>query len=263
MKHITFPLLALAAGALLIPSTSAAAPGGAFGSKLRSRLTIQVDLFPTPEGTAGSAGEMEIKVKQKDAIQDAKLGLSVEGIPAGAYSLDATLDNGTPVHLGEFETEGAATPAAGDDDGEEDGDNELEMKLPSTIDARAIASVTVSNAAGTVVLEGDAEAFTDRESYFANVAVTGEGSRVHGHALLISKTEETDEVMRKVLFIGFGAPGSATLTINVNGVAVGTTQSTKQGKVKFQELDEDIVLSTISLITLTDESNTAVMQAQF
>ena len=261
MKTIILPLLAFTAGAFLIPSTSDAAPGGAFGSKLRSRLTIDVELVATVEGTVGSSGSASIKVKQKDAVQTAKLELSVNGLPAGAYSLDATLDDSTAVHLGDFEVAVAPAPVAGTED---ESGSVLAVTLPAELDARTIATMTVSNSAAVVVLEGDASAAVDRESFFANVAVTGgEGSRVHGHALLISTTEAGVETKRKVLFIGFGAAGDATLTINVNGVAAGTVQSTKQGRVKFMALDEAIQLSSIELITLTDETNTIVMQAQF
>jgi len=178
MKTIILPLLAFTAGAFLIPSTSDAAPGGAFGSKLRSRLTIDVELVATVEGTVGSSGSASIKVKQKDAVQTAKLELSVNGLPAGAYSLDATLDDSTAVHLGDFEVAVAPAPVAGTED---ESGSVLAVTLPAELDARTIATMTVSNSAAVVVLEGDASAAVDRESFFANVAVTGgEGSRVHG-----------------------------------------------------------------------------------
>jgi len=261
MKHFLLPALAFAIGAAFLP-TSADARGGST-IKVRSRLLVAVDLFPTAAGTVESTGEVQIKVKQKDAVQKAKLELSVDGLPAGTYTLSATPTGGTSQEIVTFAFDGTVIAGAETDEDE----STLELTFPSELDARAIESVAVSNADGVVVLEGAPDVTVVRERYFANVKVTGSGTgkKVHGHALLIAKTDDAEELDRKVLFIGFGAAPDAVLTINVNGEAVGSVTSSKQGRVKFQELDAaaEIPLSSIESITLTDAEGTVVMQALF
>jgi hypothetical protein len=53
------------------------------------------------------------------------------------------------------------------------------------------------------------------------------------------------------------------LTLNVDGVAVGTIMSSKQGKVMIQEIPETVVLRDMKSVTLTDALGVVVMKADF
>jgi hypothetical protein len=225
-------------------------------------------------------------VKQKNAVQTAKLKLDAEGLPAGTYTVDGTDAAGSVARLAEFTIAASTEPAEGTepttvpaDDTEE---NEVDVTIPSTVDARAIVSISVTDANGTVVLTGaEGEVVKAHVRYFANVAVTApvatepvaatEGQRtkrVRGHVVVQSvvRTEdgETIEKKRFLLWVGFGAPGSTELTISVDGVEAGTVTSTKQGKVKFKGLAAGIVLADVQNISLINPATgLVVMEANF
>src|SRR5207237_837625 len=55
-----------------------------------------------------------------------------------------------------------------------------------------------------------------------------------------SSVQDSVEKARHFLWVAFGAPASTALTINVDGVAVGTVTSTGRGKVMFHELDASV-----------------------
>ena len=239
-------------------------------AKIRSEFTVTIDLLPPAAAPSTATGEVEIKVRQKDELEQTKFEISTSGLAAGSYSIDATDALGAVVHLGDF------TPTA-DDPATLADESEVELLLPEGTDPLDIESVTVSDATQAVVLEG--EASTARLRYHANVPVTaapvtttttepvtrkhGGPGRVHGHAMVNSTINQDVEKQRHFLFIGFGAPADTLLNVNVDGVVVTTVTSTKQGKVMFKSLPETVVLANLGLLTITDSTGAIVMQAQF
>ena len=170
------------------------------------------------------------------------------------------------------------------------------------IESISVSTIPADATAPVVVLTGDAVVEATNLNFFANVRVTappasaltntpsptddaetevesgkgkGKGKvkapkapkakKIHGHALAQAKI--ADGVTKKIFFqfIGFGAPGSTTLNVVVNGETAGTVTSSKQGKVKFREgdLDTEIDFATLDLVTITTEDGTPVMQADF
>jgi hypothetical protein len=87
--------------------------------------------------------------------------------------------------------------------------------------------------------------------------------RVSGHLISQSTVKGGVETKRHFLWVAFGAPADTELTINVDGVAVGTVTSTAKGKVMFHEMPESVVLRDVQSITLTDSLAAVVMQADF
>jgi hypothetical protein len=149
----------------------------------------------------------------------------------------------------------------------------------------------VLDAEETEVLSGFANATTTLWKYFANVRVTapvaatepevtdgaestdkgGKGGskpkakgKVNGHVLAKSTIKDDEETKRQFLFVAKGAPASTLLQIVVNGEEVDEVESTPAGKVMFKEdLIEDVVIQTITNISLVDPLGVVVMEANF
>lgn len=235
--------------------------------KCKARVELSVTLVATAAAPVGAAGTADIRIRSKNDVQNARLKLAVSGLLAGGYTVNATLADATTVNLGAFDV-AAPSPLTNNNGDDDDG---LSFIIPDTVDALKIASIDVKDASAVVVLQGDTTADIAFLRYFANVRVTGPvvttsrhdgAKKVHGHALAHSITTHNVERERHFLWVAFGAPADTVLTINVDGVAVGTVTSTKQGKVKFKSLP-DIDFASMKLITLTDPLNAVVMQAQF
>jgi len=311
--------LALTAAAL-VALTGSVASAKMPNIRRAADVSITFDLLATPEAPVGASGLAEIELKETRSSEKAELKVAVDGLAAGTYAVDAILNGSTtPVHLGDITVAAPPAPApdattteTGDDtpEVEDETEAELELVLPSTVDARAIATITVSTVpadsttAPVAVLTGDAEAATSYLNFFANVRVTappassltetpsatddtttevesGKGNgkgkgkskskgpkapkvkKVHGHALAMARINNGVTKKRFFQFIGFGAPASTTLNIVVNGDTVGTVTSTKQGRVKFRSLPEDIDFGALDLVTITDADGVPVMQADF
>jgi hypothetical protein len=245
-----------------------------------------------PAEPTGPSGTAEIKIAQKHQQYEAALKLAATGLPAGSYAIEATYDDGvTIVELGTFDV----TDPTPDDADPIGSDVTVETSVPQEIDGWDIAVISViDTATDAVVLTGETTATTTYWRYFANVRITGtpivappteddgdieetdgpgnkpkkakkarKPKKIHGHALAHSKVVGDTETRRVFLWVGFGAPASTELTINVDGVPVGTVTSTKNGKVKFKGLPEDVVIRDIEVITLTNADGAEVMKAEF
>jgi hypothetical protein len=232
--------------------------------KSKTRVTLAVTLEPTVDAPVGAAGTAEIRVRGKNSLQTATMQLEVSGLLAGAYTVDATLADASVVNLGSFEV--PVVPVI-DEDG-------LSIIIPEAVNALNIASIDIKDATAVVLLHGDATANIAFLRFFANVRVTGPDAaisergpnkpkKVHGHCLAHSLVIQNVERESHFLWVAFGAPADTELTINVDGVPVGTVTSTKQGKVKFNSLPDTADFAAIDLITLTDSLGAVVMQAEF
>lgn len=174
---------------------------------------------------------------------------------------------------------------------------------PRSIVSLDVISVDATTGAETVVLTGLAEEETSQLKFFANVRVTappassvtqptdptaepvtgnGKGNgkgkakkpkkvkgpkgpkvkKIHGHALAKSTIVDGVQKKHQFLFVAHGGPASATLNVVVDGLPVATVNSTKNGKVMFKSLP-GVDLEAIDLLTITDATGVAVMQADF
>ena len=258
----TLHLTSLVLAALSLAVLPASADQGT-GVKLNTKTTLTVTLAPTAAAPVGASGSAEIRIKQKDAGQKARVKLTLAGLAAGDYELDATLADASVVVIGAISVDSAGVPI---EDGDEDGT--VGIKVPDTIDASQIVSLALADATAVVILSGDTAVDSALVKFFANVSVTGPAGstpppNVHGHVVAHSTVADGVETEREFLWVGFGAPHETELTINVDGVLVGTVTSSKHGKVKFTSLDATVNLATMSLITLTDAASVVIMQAQF
>jgi hypothetical protein len=244
--------LALAAGALLGPTHALAK-----GSFLKVDMTIDFVFDATGPAPAGATGDATIEVKYDSTKkgsrkQRAKLELDVYGLPAGLYSAEAKLGDGSVVPLGRFNSE------AGNDER-----YDFARNLPASIDARNVVHIIIKNAAGVAVLEGEGDPTIVRQKFSARARVTlANGSRA-GSVRLFSETEDEDETDREIDFSASGAPLSQTLNIIADGETAGVVESDAAGNVEFTEddFDEDIDLANVGLLTITDAGGLVLMQA--
>lgn len=168
--------------------------------KRQADVTISFDLLPTPDAPVGAIGFAEIQLEETRKSEKAELKVGVDGLAAGTYAVEAILNDATTaVLLGNITVAAVPAPAPETTDDttttdpsttepvddtpeapevEDETEAELELILPSTLDARAIATITVSTVPAdstttpVVVLSGDAESATSYLRFFANVRVT-------------------------------------------------------------------------------------------
>jgi hypothetical protein len=237
--------------------------------KEKGELTFTTALQATIDAPAGTTGSASIEVTKPKfkSVETATLSLTTTGLATGNYSVDATLDDATTAHLGDFAVDTAAPPTAAN--------QPIVFPIAETLDTARIASLSVSNATAIVMLQGEVVLGTATWKYIANVQVTapevvltsdGHGAKpkhVHGHIVSHSFITDNVEKQRHFRCVAFGAPKETELTINVDGTAVGTVVSTKQGKIDLHDIVETVVLRDVKLITITDALGAVVMQATF
>jgi len=262
LKTIASTLLAMTA--LGLATSASAAPKA--GVKERGHLTITAALAPPATAPVGPSGTAEIaveKAKYKSA-ETATLAITVTGLPSGTYSVDANLKDASVVHLGDLVVD-ATVPAPATP-------TPVVLPLPAGFDVSTVATITVSDATPIVVLEGAVVPGDVTWKFIANVPVTApevlvagdsKPKKVRGHVVAHSFITDNVENQRKFHWVASGAPGDSELTINVDGVAVGTVMSTAQGKVMFEGMPEPVVIRDMKLVTITDATGAIVMQAQF
>jgi hypothetical protein len=267
--HTCKPLLVLLALGCFTGATTAAPKSHI---KERGTIEMEVALEATVDAPAGVAASALITIHKPKFHRPATatLTLTTSGFPAGEYSIDALIKGGTtPVHVGDFAVAAVVPvdPAA---------DEPITLTIPTTVDATLITNLTISDSSSIVLLEGDAVETSVNWGYLANVRVTAgelplvrsassvrKWKRTFGHVISQSVVRDGVEKKRHFLWVAFGAPAETELTINVDGVAVGTVTSTKRGKVMFHEMPEPVVLRDVQLITLTDGLGAVVMKAEF
>jgi hypothetical protein len=258
--------LAFAAAFLGAVPTASAFPR----TRETAQLSLSFDLQPTAAGSGVSEGTATIDLTRKNGVSTTTgLQLSFTNLADGTYSVDATLksDSGaTPVNIGSVTITGSTV------------DPSAPLSLPTETDPLDFAAITISDATSAVVLSGSATETITSWTYFGNKPllappggpasakpdkVHGKPVKVHGHIVIQARIRDGVEKRRKFLLVGLGLPADAALTVNVDGVAVGSVTTTPRGKAMLKSLPGDFRLAGVDLITLTDSNNVVVAQADF
>ena len=264
------PSFTLAICALIFATGSASAAPKSH-VKERGEIQLSAELLPAEGAATGATASAEIVIKKTKFNQPGTTSftLTTSGLVAGEYSLDGLVGpEATLVHLADFVVDPVdpANPVA---------DEPITVTLPADLDAALLTSLSISDSTPAVILEGDVIATSSNWTFLANVQVTGPDGSIHGkkpgkksggvsgHVISQSTLKDGAETKRHFLWVAFGAPADTELTILADGLEVGTVTSTSSGKVMFHELSDEVELSTVSLITLTDGGGAVVMQAQF
>ena len=227
-------------------------------------LTLNFTLSPldplsTASGTA-SIGVMRLAgVEYDDAMV-----LNLSGLPDGTYTVEASTKSdpaGPPVLIGSVVVSAIVDPLA---------PPAPPLALPDGLSALDIATLTISDATPAVILAGEATEDVANWRFFGNRplvpapdSTTSPPHKLHGHVLIRAAIVEGVELHRKFLLVGHGLPPETTLTVNLDGVAVGEVTTTKRGKAMLKSLDGDFRLAGTHLLTLTDTDENVVAQADF
>ena len=228
----------------------------------KAELTLNFTLSPLdPLSTA--SGTASINVMRLAGVEyDDAMVLSLSGLPDGTYTVEATTKSdpaAPPILIGSVIVSAIVDPAA---------PPAPPLTLPEGLSALDIATLTISDATPVVVLAGEATEDVVNWRFFGNRplvpapdSTTSPPRKLHGHVLIRAAIVDGAELRRKFLLVGHGLPAESTLTVNLDGVAVGEVTTTKRGKVMLKSLDGDFRLAGTHLLTLTDADDNVVAQA--
>jgi hypothetical protein len=266
MKHLPTSFVLALAGFLIGTAPKAAAFPATKDSAI---VTLTFNLLPTAGASGTASGTVVIDVTRTNGVSTSSpLDITLTGLAEATYSIAATLksDAGvTPVAIGPFTVSATPDPAA------------TPLSLPAGLDPFNIATITVSDATPTVVLSGPVTETIEKWTYMGNRPLTaptttvaappdGHGPKpkaLHGHVLIQNRIVNGVENKRHFLLVAQGAAADSTYTINLDGVAVGSVTSTKNGKLMAKSLDGDFRLAGTHLLTITDGTSNVIAQADF
>jgi hypothetical protein len=291
--------LAVAGGFFLLTAARADddVPGGDIAGS--EELRLHVILNPTTNAPPGATGRIELEAENEDGVVTATLKVETQGLDVATYTVSITTkSDGSSIVLGTFDVGASGTDGdAEHDDGEHDGgemsdhhDGEMKgshhgdgdgepdvademdfgtetgIPLPEGFNPMDIATITIADADGNVVLAGnltDAAAMK-HGNFKAQVAVVGGAAApdAHGTANIHVRTHRGVKHNRFKL-IASGATANSALTLKINGVAVGTVNSNNRGKVKIRALPAGVELDAILSLELDNEAGEAEMSASF
>jgi hypothetical protein len=252
------------ASAFAIILLSAVAPAAlAFpATKEKADLTLNFTLSPVDSASTAS-GTASIHVTRLNGVEtDDAIDLTLSGLADGTYTVNGLTKSdpaAPPILIGSVIVSAIPDP------------NAPPLTLPDGLSALDIATLTISDATPTVVLTGEPTEDIVKWRYFANrplvapaTTTTVRGAKkLHGHVLVHAVIIENVELRRKFLLVGHGLPTDSTLTVNLDGVAVGEVTTTKNGKAMLKSLDGDFRLAGTHLLTLTDDMDNTVAEVDF
>jgi hypothetical protein len=250
-------LLAVAGLLLGGPPTAQAYPR----TKEKAEITLTAQLAPA-DPASGASGTASLEVARLNGTETlSELDVALTGLADGIYTVTATkTSDGLTEDLGTISVVGATTAP--------------ELLVPDELDPTDIATLTVLDDAGLVVLSGAAELGIAKWTFAANVKVTApvespafagdkksKIKKMHGHVLVHSLIVNDVEMRRKFLLVAHNGPVDTLLTINIDGVAAGTLLTTKKGKMMAKSLPGEVRLAGMEAITLTDINGVVVAEA--
>lgn len=275
LKLITVTLLAMAGSASLNLNVARADDGKQGGHDVdgTEQLNVDIQMTPTASAPAGSSIELSLKVEDEDGTTDAELKLHARGLPAGNYSVSATLkSNGSTVALGtlkavsngEAEVEFATTP-----------EDSEEVPFPANFNPMDIATVAVANAGGVVLFTADLTNVKTMNGMTLNATINGQPGvtlpNASGTATLTANSSKSGP-KGQVQLIGSGFPARLPMNTLVNGSVVSKKARTDNNgsfnfnfgpKGKASTVAPGITLFQITSITLKDNAGNVLMTFSF
>ena len=247
-------------------------------------LHQEIILTATTNAPAGATGKAELEAEDEDGVTTATLQIETQGLLAGTYTVNVTrTSDGSSVTLGTFDVTASSNDDQqaddnmdddnqGDDNdqGEDEGDVEFGtdtgLPLPADLNPMDIASVSISDGDGNVVLTGDFMnvAATMKAFFKAKVAVTG-GIGAPGASGLAKVQSKTKRGV-KVSHFNLNAKGlspNATLTIRINGVELGTVTTDRHGKLHMKTLPEGIEAESLIHMEFNEPDGTNALTISF
>ena len=236
-------------------------------------------LTATTNAPAGATGKAELEAENEDGVVAAILQIETQGLLAGTYTVSVTKESdASSVTLGTFDVSASAMDDnMGDDDqgddnnqGDDEGDVEFGtdegLPLPADLNPLDIASVSIADGDGHVVLTGDFMnvAATMKALFKAKVAVTG-GVAAPG-ATGLAKVQSKIKRGFKIAHFNLNAKGmnpNATLTLKINGVDYGTVTTDKNGKLHMKTLPNGVAAESLFFMEFDDPDGTNALTISF
>ncbi|HUK83266.1 MAG TPA: hypothetical protein VLZ12_11625 [Verrucomicrobiae bacterium] len=272
IKGLATALFAALFCAVLAVADDEDQPGGDIQGAEQLHQTIL--LTATTNAPTGAAGKANLDAENEDGTNTATLVVEVEGLLPDTYTISVSRKtDGSTVRLGLFDVtatdeQDALVPSmmGGDaQDGNQTGAEEG-LPLPDGLNPMDIASVSVSNSKGLIVLTGDfmTSAETMSGLFKAKVAVTAgpAAPTANGLALVRSKIKQGVRSSRFRL-LATGASPNEVLTLKINGFDVGTVTADSYGRIRLNSLPADFDPESLILMEFDDSDGTNAMTISF
>ena len=227
-------------------------------------LTLNFTLSPL-DPLSPASGNVSLNVLRFGGIEyNDAITFDLSGLADGTYNVEATTKSdpaAPPVLIGSIVVSAIVDPSA---------PPAPPLVLPEGLSGLDIATLTISDATPVVILAGEPTEDVANWRFFGNRPLvpapgftTPSPRKLHGHVLIRAAIVEGAELRRKFLLVGHGLPPETTLTINLDGIAVGEVTTTKRGKAMLKSLDGDFRLAGTHHLILTDADGNSVAEADF
>ena len=246
-------------GVVLLAGDASVRGGEVEGSE---DLHQKVELVPTADAPVGSGGRAAIIAANEEGVTTATLRVKTHGLDVGTDTVSVTsLADGSVTVLGTFDV-------VSHDDGEEDHCEfgEAGLPFPAGFNPLDVATVQIADANGVVLLTGDFSNVTGSTNthYVAKVRVTPGAAAPHAKGLALASAKVRNHVLKQHFTLkAKGAPAGATLTLRINGSAVGSVTSTATGRVLVQSLPDGVKAHKIRSVSLENADGVRVLSAHF
>ena len=241
--------------------------GGVRGGHVEGseHLHERVILQAATDAPVGAGGVAKIEAHNRQGASKAALEIKTNGLAAGTYTVSVTsLADGSVTVLGTFDI--AGTDMNDDGDVSFDSEREAGLAFPDGFNPLDVAGIQVADATGVVMLTGDFSnvAAAANANFMAKVRITPGAAGPEARGIATATTRVRRHVVRQSFTLAAkGAPADSTLTVQVNGVSVGTVKSSDKGRVVVPKLPRSVHVHKITSVTLEDEDGTTVLSAQF
>ena len=229
-------------------------------------------LAATNDAPAGATGRAELTQNNASGTNVGFVAVDAEGLLQGTYIVDLTDVTGTNTFLlGDLDVSVHTNwPSAAAFlfriFGRTNTSGHAEFPLPAGLDASNAVTISVLDSSNVVELVGE---FTNPTNTFhcgfkSLVPVFGGPicTNLHGSAgLEISVIK--GRAHNKFSLVAEGAPPSQQFILYVNGVSVGMTKSTRQGRITLKKLPKGIDLMDVMTIEAQDGAGNIIFTADF
>ena len=256
-------------------------------------LQLDIALVPTTNAPPGASGQASLGVDDQNGTNTTVLTVESLGLTPGTYTVSVTRkSDGSTIVLGSYaatasnqtnsadmdnvdvqQTGGGPDSTTGDNGLDQQGEaggldfgNNGGLPLPAGLSPLDIATVSVADAGGVVVLTGD---FTNvsqipNGDFQASVAVVG-GPLAPGAAGQTSMSTVIKKGKAKTAFSlnAHGVPANQRLALQINHRTVGALRSDKHGNVRLTKLPRRVNPLTIVSVSAVDAQGRMVLKSKF
>lgn len=244
-------------------------------------LDVQVQMTATSAAPAGSSIKLELQASDDDGQTETELELNEQGLPAGTFTVSATLKStGSTVQIGTFTIATGQTDAeikfSSDDQGQNENDgDEIELPFPTSVNPFDIATISVSDSSGTVLFTADLTNIITMSATLS-ASVTGQPGTTDPGAsgsAVLSATASHSKPTGSLQLSGQGLPTKTSINVMVNGLASNVKKATTSSsgsitigltpKGKTGTIASGVNLLQVKSATVTDKNGNVLLKFGF